>query len=147
MYGVRCNIIDVWNRYKNGMTTWTAYPEDTATFIDITNTPNSFTVELQHTSHFECFTVLMYRKNCGADSVNDARELIFNQDLKSLESISSSKHVFLLPHSFGRSRCPNCLICGWEWNDRTKEWVSYWTDLLDASHGFSLLFNCGYLVS
>ena len=62
---------------KTAWNAWTAYPEVTNTFIDITNTPNSLMLESQHMSHLERFTVLMYSKNCAADSVTDARKWIF----------------------------------------------------------------------
>lgn len=146
---------------KTAWNAWAAYPEVTDTFIDITNTPNSFTLESQHMSHLERFTVLMYSKNCGADSVNDARKLMFTQGLKSLESIPPSQHAlfqhtkrallttaFIWKMSLSKSPdIPDYSKWGWEWNDRTKEWVPYWTDLPDASHGCSLLLNCGCLVS
>jgi len=146
---------------KTAWNAWAAYPEVTDTFIDMTNSPNSFTLESQDMRRLERFTVLMYSKNCGADSVNEARKLMFTHGLKSLESIPPSQHALfqhakraLLTAGFvwKMSLCkapdiPDPGEWGWEWNDRTNAWVPYWTDLPDASHGCSMLLNCGCLVS
>lgn len=118
-------------------------------FINITNTPNSFTWESQHMSHLKRFTVLMYSKNCGADLVNNVSKLMFTQGIKSLESIPISQHA-LLQHI-------KLLTIAFIWkmplsksldiskkNYRTKGCVSYWTDLPNASH--ELLHNCVRLV-
>ena len=36
---------------------------------------------------------------------------------------------------------------GWEWNEISKIWMLYWTDLPDASHGCSVLLHCGCSVA
>jgi len=48
---------------------------------------------------FQLLTALMYSKNYGVKSVNEARKLLFTHSLKSLDSI---------PHD------PACLIPAWE---------------------------------
>ena len=127
----------------------------------MTNNPTSFTLESQHMRHLERFTVLLYSRNCGADSVNEARKLMFTHGLKSLESIPPSQHAlfqhakrallttgFIWKMSLSRAPdIPDPSDWGWEWNSRTKAWVPYWTDLPDASHGCSMLINCGCLLS
>ena len=36
---------------------------------------------------------------------------------------------------------------GWQWNDRLKQWIPFWTELSDVSTGCRLLFSCGCKVA
>ena len=103
----------------------------------------------------------MYSKNCNSGSFNEARNLLFTQSLKSLDSIPPRKHALfqqarwaLLIAAFiwkqslvKRPVIPDPSKWGWEWNDRSKIWMPYWTDLPDASHGCSVLLHCGCSVA
>ena len=106
-------------------------------------------------------TVLMYSKNCAAQSVNDARKLMFTHGLKSLDSIPPTQNAlfqhakralhtagFVWKQSLSRiPEIPNPSDWGWEWNARTNQWVPYWTDLSDVSKASSLLLQCGCVVA
>jgi len=86
--------------------------------------------------------VLMYSQNCAAQSVNEARKLMFTHGLKSLDSIPPTQNAlfqhakqalhtagFVWKQSFSRiPEIPNPGDWGWEWNARTNQWVPYWTD-------------------
>jgi hypothetical protein len=119
---------------KTGWTTWATYPEVTDTFISITNNPTSLTLDSEHMRCLERFTVMMYSKNCGAESVNEARKVLFTRGMKSLDSIPPSQHAlfqhakravlttrFIWKMSLSKSPdIPDPSEWGWEWNDRTK---------------------------
>ena len=146
---------------KTAWNAWTAYPEVTNTLIAITQDPSSLTLDYVHMRRFERWAVLMYSKNCNAQLVNDARKFMFSHSLKSLDSIPPTKNAlfqhikrallaaaFIWKQSLSKTpEIPNPGEWGWDWNTRTKEWVPYWTDLSDVSHGCSLLLHCGCTVS
>jgi len=129
--------------------------------IAITQDPNSFTLDSLHKRHLERWTVLMCSKNCNAELVNDARKLMFSHSLRSLDSILPNKNalfqhikrallvaVFIWKQSLSNTpEIPKPSEWGWEWNNRTKEWVPYWTDLSDVSQACSLLLHCGCSVA
>ena len=85
---------------KTAWNAWASFPEVTDTFIVITNDPLSLKHESQPMKRLERFTVLMYSKNCGAHSVNEARKLTFTHSLESLDSIPPTKHA-LFQHTKG----------------------------------------------
>ena len=104
----------------------------------------------------ERFNVLMYSKTCNAETVNEARQSLFTHNLKSLENIPPTKaalfqHIkrVILVTSFIWHKALNRLLSlpnfdryGWEWNERTKLWVPYWTTLDDVSSACALMLNC-----
>lgn len=108
---------------KTAWNAWAAYPP-TPSFA-ITQNPTSLTLEPVHMQVLEHWTLLMYGKNCGVESVNEARKLLFTYGLKSLDSILLTQHA-LFQHGKQKFKIP---VSGfWERNDRTKIWVPYWTD-------------------
>ena len=146
---------------KTAWNAWVNFPEATTTFTAITQDPASLTLDSLHMRRLERLTVLMYSKNCAAQSVNEARKLMFTQGLKSLDSIPPTQnalfqHVkralhtagFVWKQSLSRlPEIPNPSDWGWEWNARTNQWVPYWTDLPDVSKACSLLLRCGCVVA
>ena len=146
---------------KTAWNAWVNFPEVTTTFIAITQDPASLKLESLHMRHLEHFTVLMYTKNCAAQSVNEARKLMFTHGLKSLDSIPPTKNAlfqhakralhtagFVWKWSLSRiPDIPNPSDWGWEWNARSSQWVPYWTDLSDVSKACSLLLHCGCVVA
>ena len=112
----------------------------------ITQDPTSITLDSLPTQRMESFALLMYSKNCGSASINEARKLTFTAGLKPLESIPPTQHA-LFHHTkrallIAASSIPNPSEWGWEWNDRTKAWIPYQTNLQDASEGCSVLLHC-----
>ena len=69
------------------------FPEATTTFTAITQDPASLTLDSLLMRRLERLTVLMYSKNCAAQSVNEARKLMFTQGLKSLDSIPPTQNA------------------------------------------------------
>ena len=106
-------------------------------------------------------SVLMYSKHCDSHSVNEARKLLFTHGLRSLDCIPPTQNAlfqharrallisaFIWKQSLSKNpQVPEPRDWGWEWHDRTKEWVPYWTDLPDASSGCCLLLNYGCTVA
>jgi len=123
--------------------------------------PVSLTLDSLLMRRLERLTVLMYSKNCAAQSVNKARKLMFTQGLKSLDSISPTQnalfqHVkralhtagFVWKQSLSRiPEIPNPSDWGWESNARTNQSVPYWTDLPDVSKACSMLLRRGCVVA
>ena len=146
---------------KTAWNAWVNFPEATTTFTAITQDPASLTLDSLLMRRLKRLTVLMYSKNCAAQSVNEARKLMFTQGLKSLDSIPPTQnalfqHVkralhtagFVWKQSLSRiTEIPNPSDWGWEWNARTNQWVPYWTDLPDVSKACSLLLRCGCVVA
>ena len=146
---------------KTAWNAWLSYPRLTDTFIALLEDPETLDLYPGHMEHLERFTVLMYSKNCNSGSVNEARKLLFTQSLKSLDSIPPTKHAlfqharralliaaFIWKQSLVKSPViPDPSKWGWEWNERSKIWMPYWTDLPDASHGCSVLLHCGCSVA
>ena len=109
----------------------------------------------------ERLTVLMFSINYAAQSVNEARKLMFTHGLESLDSISPTQNAlfqhakralnaagFVWKQSLSRiPEIPNPSDWCWEWNARTNQWVLYWTDLSDVSKACSLLLQCGCVVA
>ena len=69
------------------------FPDATTTFTAITQDPASLTLDSLHMRRLERLTVIMYSKNCAAQSVNEARKLMFTHGLKSLDSIPLTQNA------------------------------------------------------
>lgn len=123
--------------------------------------PTCLTLESQHMKQLERWIILAYSKNCAAESLNEARKRMFTNGLKDLDSIPPTQHAFfqhvkraLLTAAFvwkesleRKPRIPSPGDWGWEWNDRSREWVPHWTDLPDVSQACSLLLHCDCVVA
>ena len=145
---------------KTAWTAWNAFPDATDTFVALTQDPISLTIYSEHMACLERLTVLMYSKNCGSSSVNEARKRLFTHGPKSLDSIPPTQHALfqhtkraLLIAAFTWKQSlpkdpelPDPTSWGWR-NDRTKAWVPHWTDLPDASRGCCLLLHCGCTIA
>jgi hypothetical protein len=108
----------------------------------------------------ESFTVKLYCKTSSVESVNQARQEMFTQGVKSLEALPPTRDA-LYQHarrsifatmqwasSLQKERqLPPANDWGWRWNDSLSIWYPYWTDLPDASAGCSLLFKCSCRVA
>ncbi len=65
----------------------------TTTFTAITPDPASLMLDSPNMRRLEHLTVLKYSKKCGAQSVNEARKLMFTCGLKSLDSIPPTQNA------------------------------------------------------
>ena len=140
---------------KTAWNVWTEVPEITDTFIKLTEEPDSFSIESEEMSKIEQYTVKLYSKSCSASSVNEARKVLFTQSLWPLEKIPPTKKCALPAHQeilvaafmwrlslLKQQNTPSPELWGWEWQPRLENWIPYWTDLPDASHGCTILVNC-----
>ena len=99
----------------------------------------------------------MYRKGCGAASVNEARYRLFTTGSRSLEDIPPTQaalfqHVkgALLQTSFYwnqattvQQEIPDFSDWGWQ-KDGSNNWQPLWTTLSDASEEYCVtLLHCG----
>ena len=62
---------------KTAWNAWANFPKVTESFIAITQDPTSLKLDSLHIRRLERLTVLMYSKMCCANSVNEARKLMF----------------------------------------------------------------------
>ena len=87
---------------------------------------------------------------------------MFTHGLRTLDSIPSTQHALfqhakhaLLTVAFvwkqslykKKTKIPGPSECGWKWNDRTKEWVPYWTDLATVGQVYLLLLHTACVFS
>ena len=129
--------------------------------IFLTENPHEFKEDSTHMQRLEKLTILMYSNHCSSNTVNDARLQMFTHKLRSLDSISPTKaalcqHIkrtiliacFIWHRALTRQlNIPDPSRYGWEWNDRLKMWVPYWTYLDDARTACALMLNFGCLKS
>ena len=125
--------------------------------VKLTYDPNSFDYDQTLMEALERWTVLMYSKTCSKLTVNEARQSLFTNQLKSLDTIPPTKaalyqHVrrtllvaaytwHLAPQK--SIKVPSPGLYGWQWNNRLEQWVPYWTALDDVSKACSILLHCG----
>ena len=143
-------------------TAWNAWTNDNAvteTMVELTTNPQMFKEDSAHMQILEKFTVRLYSKDSSINTINDARRHMFTQKLMSLERIPPTQaalfqHVkrTLLVSSFIWGKCLNREInlpspneYGWEWNERLKIWMPFWTTLKDVSSACSMLLHCSCL--
>ena len=134
---------------------WESMPEMTDTFLELSDNPDSFTIESIHMQRLERFHVIMYSKSCSAATVNQARQQLFSHGLRSLEAIPPSQAALLehLKRSILQAcfiwmhaaTChhviPNFSACGWELDERSQQWVPFCSTLADASKACALLLQ------
>ena len=78
---------------KTAWNAWSAFPEVTDTFSAIINDPTNLTLGSLHMRRLEWWTFLMYNKSYSADTVNEARRLVFTHGLNSLDSFPPNQNV------------------------------------------------------
>ena len=136
---------------------WDEMPQLTKTLKHIKDNPESLILESPNMTTIQSFIISSFNKNCDTDDVNEARQKMFTTGLKSLESHPPTKNALyqhlkraLLAGAFMWKHCleknpniPDPSNWGWEWNQRIRCWVPYWTDLQDVSKGCSLLVHYG----
>ena len=103
----------------------------------------------------ERFVVIMYSRTAPHQDVNTARQSMFSQGTRSIESIpptqaALAQHVrraaFQAGHVWGRSldsiqELPTA--SDWGWLKSSDGWVPHWTSLPEASKACCELIRCG----
>ena len=133
----------------------------TNVFVNLTLNPNDFTLDSNLMDSLQKYVCIQYSKNIKTESVNEARQVLFTQNLRNLENIPPTMNALyqharrsILVAAFMWRRCmekiqdlPSPGDWGWEWHPRLSIWIPYWTDLQDASKRCSLLVKCGCQVA
>ena len=92
-------------------TAWNAllsFHEVINTIIAITKDLKNLTLDSVHMRRLERWTVLMYSKNCGAESSNDARKIMFTSGLRFLDAIPQPSTLYFNMLSVPCSLLPLC---------------------------------------
>ena len=76
---------------KTAWAAWELYPEITEVMVKLTYDPNSFDYDQTLMEALERWTVLMHSKTCSKLTVNEARQSLFTNQLKSLDTIPPTK--------------------------------------------------------
>ena len=132
-------------------------PEMTNVFIEVTETPDEFSLKSPKMSSFEKLTCREYSNALKVEEINEARKHMFTQISRYLENIPPTKNalyqyvrrtLYVATVMYKRFMSKKMVLAtpvdwDWEWNPRLSIWVPYWTDLEDASRGCRLLICCG----
>ena len=94
---------------RTAWNTWNDMPEMTKTFIKITEEPEKQKMDSDVMSSIQRYTVRLYNKSCNAETVNEARKVLFTHSLIPLENILPTKNA-LYQHV---KRC--VLVAGYMW--------------------------------
>ena len=129
----------------------------TQVFITLThNPPITLLIDSDLMIVLQRFIIVRYDPKCEIDSVNQTRKFKFTTNLKSLESIPTTKHK-LFQHvkryviavnywSQSLLKEPDMLHptdYGWVWNACFGIWMPYWSDLPVVISRCALIISCG----
>ena len=133
------------------------HPHFTETFKKLTDDPRLLTIESDIMKEIEHFISLCFAKTTTLREVNVVRQKLLTVGLKTMENIPPSLHA-LIQH-VKRACYVTCFqwrVClirsptfvdprhwGWQLNDRLKQFVLFWTRLMDISENCRLLLSCG----
>ena len=141
---------------KTAWGAWESMPEVTETLLALSDDPNSFTLDSVHMQLLERFFVIMYRKSCSVATVNQARQMLFSHF--TLPGSNTPTQAALFEHvkrsiiqacfiwkqaATCHQEVPDFIQWGWELNEKTTQWVPFWTALADASKACGFLLHCG----
>lgn len=138
---------------KTAFQAWKCYPEATAVFRSLSS-PQTLVSEEQFRV-LERFVVIMYSRTTPHQNVNMARQTIFSQGTRGIESIPPTQaaleqHVkraaFQAGHVWGRTLdliqdLPSA--AEWGWSLSSDGWTPKWTTLPEASKACNELIRCG----
>ena len=132
---------------------WTVFPELTAALHAISNCPDSISQETS--ALLERFVVLLYSKTLEAETVNEARQILFSKGNRTLENIPPTQgalqeHVkraaYQAGHVWSQALKATPQIpspAEWGWRYTGQYWTPKWTSLPDASSVCKELLHCG----
>ena len=81
---------------KTAWNAWNAYPKVTNASVAIIQDPSSLILDSLHMRRLERWIVLAYSKNCDAELLKDAMNVMFTHSLKSLDSIPPTPEPSML---------------------------------------------------
>ena len=141
---------------KTAWEVWRAFPEITDIFCSLSAGPE--TVLEDWMNKLQRFVVLLHDKTSTVWFVNQARQTLFAQQSRSLESIPPTAHAlkqhilratYQAGHVWGKCLKRNPKMpdpAGWGWQRESsgkKLWVPLWTTLPQASESCYELIKCG----
>ena len=146
---------------KTAWNIWEVNPDFSETFAQLTCDPSLLKIDSQQMQNVERFIALCFCKKTTEYGVNSARRKLFTVGLKTWENIPPSLHS-LFQHT-KRSCYVTCFQWkvslekypvyvdpkpwGWQWNDRLKQYVPFWTELPDVSSACRMIASCGCKVA
>ena len=140
-------------RKKTAFQAWKCYPEATEVFRAL-SLPQTILSEQQFRV-LERFVVIMYSRTSPHQDVNHARQSMFSQGTRSIESIPPTQaafeqHVkraaFQAGHVWARTLHPMQELpsaADWGWNLSLDGWIPTWSTLPEASKACNELIKCG----
>ena len=138
---------------KTAFQAWKCYPEATEVFCAL-SLPQTMLSEQQFRV-LERFVVIMYSRTSPHQDVNHARQSMFSQGTRSIESIPPTQaaleqHVkraaFQAGHVWGRTLDPIQELpsaADWGWHLSSDGWTPTWSTLPEASEACNELIKCG----
>ena len=125
--------------------TWMSFREVDTAFHEYSTMPLHIS---HHSNNFlvlQCFVVLMYQTSSSADTVNEARRLLFSQFNRPIENISPTSDTLFNHLKRAMLQCfvwTNCLErevehrdpCQWGWKKRGETYEPVWSENHDITN-------------
>lgn len=135
-------------------TAWNQCPEINGLFQELSNP--GYILDESKTDAIGKFVVTLYDKELKAESINEARKVIYSRGTRSLENVPPTQgaleqHVkraaYQAGHVWGQALVCNPVLPspaehGWIKCDKTRKWNVNWTDLGEASISCRQLLKC-----
>ena len=142
---------------KSAWEAWSSYPEVTEAFNFMMAHPHTpMTTDSRLFQQLERFTIIMYDKSSGLQSVNEARKELFCKKSRTMENIPPTQEA-LLQHTKrvsyqsgiwatcenAQQQTPTAEGCGWTLDLETRSWRPVWSNLPMAAKACNELVKCG----
>lgn len=138
---------------KTAYDTWMSFPSVNCVFKHLSEQPN--TIDQDHFLLLEKFIVLMYSRTCPVYDVNAARQFMFSNGKRAIESIPPTqdalyqhfkRSAYQAGHVWGQTlqpmqELPN--LNDWGWKQEQDILVPLWTTIPEASQVCTELISCG----
>lgn len=146
---------------KTFWSVWQDFPEFTETFCQLSSDPHLMDIDSPQMKQIERFIALSFCRKITDDRINSARKKMFTVGLKTMENIPPSLHslyqhvrraCYVSSYHWNVSLVKDPTFIdptswGWQWHERLRQWVPFWTDLPDVSKGCRILISCGCKVA
>ena len=138
---------------KTAFQAWKCYPEATDVFCTLSSPQTTLSEEQFRV--LERFVVIMYSRTTSHQDINKARQSMFSQGTRTIESIlptqaALEQHVkraaFQAGHVWGRTLDPIQELpsaAQWGWHLSSEGWIPILTTLPKASKACNELIRCG----
>ena len=116
---------------KTAWAAWQAYPDLTEKLLTLSDDPTLLTLDSNHMTRLERWTVVMYSKSSGCSRVNDVTRQLFTHGTRTLDHIPPPTQEALLQHAkralyqagleTSKAATPRCPGCFSVWLDARRE--------------------------